>query len=104
MIEFHRRARGGFKSGERWEVAQRSSESAVLSQFEILSARSEMAWPAGGEVAWERRSAGGEMAWERSQHWEGIKRELPLIAEIGHARAVAKFLKSYRNNRTFLCA
>ncbi|MGA8654565.1 MAG: AAA family ATPase [Chthoniobacterales bacterium] len=30
VIEFHRRARGGFKSGERWEVVQRSSERVVL--------------------------------------------------------------------------
>jgi len=30
VVEFHRRASGGFKSGERWEVAQRSSQGVVL--------------------------------------------------------------------------
>ena len=30
VVEFHRRATGGFKSGERWEVARRSSESVVV--------------------------------------------------------------------------
>jgi ATP-dependent exoDNAse (exonuclease V) alpha subunit len=30
VLEFHRRATGGFKSGERWEVARRSSESVVV--------------------------------------------------------------------------
>jgi hypothetical protein len=30
VVEFHRRARGGFKSGERWEVGRCSSESVVV--------------------------------------------------------------------------
>jgi ATP-dependent exoDNAse (exonuclease V) alpha subunit len=30
VVEFHRRAKGGFKSGERWEVARCSSESVVV--------------------------------------------------------------------------
>ena len=30
MVEFHRRARGGFKSGERWEVGRCSSQSVVV--------------------------------------------------------------------------
>jgi len=30
VVEFHRRARGGFKSGERWEVAGRSSGEVVV--------------------------------------------------------------------------
>jgi hypothetical protein len=29
VVEFHRRAKGGFKSGERWVVARRSSETVV---------------------------------------------------------------------------
>ena len=30
VVEFHRRARGGFKSGERWEVGRCSSQSVVV--------------------------------------------------------------------------
>jgi hypothetical protein len=30
VVEFHRKARGGFKSGERWEVGRCSSESVVV--------------------------------------------------------------------------
>ena len=30
VVEFHRRARGGFKSGERWEVGRASSETVVV--------------------------------------------------------------------------
>src|SRR6516165_1563900 len=30
MVEFHRRVRGGFKSGERWEVGRCSSQSVVV--------------------------------------------------------------------------
>jgi hypothetical protein len=40
VIEFHRRASDGFKSGERWEVARRGSESVVLvrnGQAKVLS-------------------------------------------------------------------
>ena len=32
VVEFHRRASGGFKSGERWEVARRNLESVVVVQ------------------------------------------------------------------------
>ncbi len=38
VVEFHRRARGGFKSGERWEVGRCSSQSVVVKdgQAQIL--------------------------------------------------------------------
>ena len=69
-----------------------------VSPFEVLSA--------GGDPP-GRDCVGRRMVWERSersQRSEGIKRELALVAEIEHARAAAKFLKSHWNYRTFVCA
>ena len=84
VVEFHARAKGGFKSGERWEVSRLSSEGVVVvkgGQEKLLSLTAAKNFEVYGQNRLEL--AAGDTVRSRRRCWghvEGQHLNLPRVA------------------------